>query len=277
MSILDQINNLDRRIIYLLAWIFVLYPLIYPIGLPVPIGSDARSWYNFVENNVNDGDTVIFAPMYGVSGMPELFPMTVATMKHILEKDVKIIVVSFWTEGPLVFNQVLYQVNPDDYGKVYGEDWINLGYVPGSETAMGGLATSFQNNVAQDYMEHRPLSNFPIMDNVKSATDIDLIISFETGTPGAPEWLRQWNTPYGTALIVGCIGVSVPGMIPYVTSGQISALMPGLTVSAEYELLINKPGLAIAAVDAVSTSHILVVILVIIGNIAYFLSRGSEK
>jgi len=70
MSIMDKINNLDRRIIYLLAWIFVLYPLIFPLGLPIPISSDARSWYSYVENNVNDGDTVIFSLMYGTSGMP---------------------------------------------------------------------------------------------------------------------------------------------------------------------------------------------------------------
>jgi hypothetical protein len=277
MSIMERVDKLDRRIIYLLAWLFVLYPLIFPIGLPIPIESDARTWYNYINNNVKDGDTVIFAPMYGVSGMPELFPMTVATMKQLLEKDIKIIVVTFWDQGPLVFNQVLSQVNPDSYGKVYGTDWIELGYVPGSETAMGSLATSFQNTVAQDYIEHRPISSFSIMDNVHSARDISVIISFETGTPGAPEWLRQWNTPYGTPLIVGCIGVSVPGMIPYVTSGQISALMPGLTASAQYELLLNKPGLAIAASDAISTSHILVFLLVIIGNIAYFSTRGKKE
>lgn len=277
MSIMDKINNLDRRIIYLLAWIFVLFPLIFPLGLPIPISSDARSWHSYIENNIQDGDTVIFSLMYGTSGMPELFPMSVATMKHLLEKDVKFVVVHFWTEGPLVFNALLGQVNPADHGKVYGVDWINLGFIPGSETAIGALATSFQNSVANDYVEGRPLSSFPIMDNIHTATDIDLIISFETGTPGAPEWLRQWNTPYGVPMIVGCIGVSVPGMIPYVNSGQISALMPGLTVSAEYEILLQKPGLAVAGVDAVSTSHLLIVLLVVIGNIAYFLTRGEEK
>lgn len=274
---MKKIQNLDTRIIYLLAWVFVLFPLINPLGLPIPISNDARTWYNYVENEVNDGDTVIYSLMYGTSGMPELFPMSVATMKHILEKDVKIVVVTFWTEGPLVFETLLGQVNPDDYGKVYGVDWINLGYIPGTETAMGSLATSFQNTVANDYVEGRPLNSFTIMQDIQSAEDIDLIISFETGTPGTSEWLRQWNTPYGVPMITGCIGVSVPGMIPYVNSGQLSALMPGLTVSAEYEILLSKPGLAVAGVDAVSTSHLLVVLLVILGNIAYFMTKEEEK
>lgn len=277
MSIVKKVQNLDTRIIYLLAWLFVLFPLINPLGLPIPISNDARTWYNYVENEVNDGDTVVFSLMYGTSGMPELFPMSVATMKHILEKDVTIVVVTFWVEGPLVFNTLLGQVDPADYGKVYGEDWINLGYIPGGETAMGSLATSFQNTVANDYVDGRPLSSFSIMDNIRTANDIDLIISFETGTPGTSEWLRQWNTPFGVPQITGCIGVSVPGMIPYVNSGQLSALMPGLTVSAEYEILLSKPGLAVAGVDAVSTSHLLVVLLVILGNIAYFMTKEDEK
>jgi len=77
--------------------------------------------------------------------------------------------------------------------------------------------------------------------------------------------------------IVGCIGVSVPGMAPYLGSGQLSALMPGLTASAEYEVLLNRPGLAVAGVDAVSMSHLLVFILVVVGNIAFFATGGSRR
>lgn len=276
MSLLERISDLDRRWIYLLAWVFVLFPLLNPLGLPIPISSDAEKWYAYVENEINDGDVVLFTPMYGVSGMPELFPMTVATMKHLLTKDVKIIVVSFWTEGPLVFNTLLTQVNPEDFGYVYGEDWIRLGYIPGGETAMGSLGRGIQDAVAVDYVEGRPLNSFQIMEGIETGEDIDIIVSFETGTPGTPEWMRQFNAPYGTPQITGCIGVSVSGMIPYVQSGQLKALMPGLTVSAEYEILLERPGLAVAGVDAVSTSHVYIVLLVILGNIAYFLTREER-
>jgi len=276
VSIIKKLNKLDRRYIYLLAWVFVLFPLLNPLGLPIPISQDARTWYDYVENEINDGDVVLFAPMYGVSGMPELFPMTVATMKHLLTKDVKIVVVSFWTEGPLVFNTMLTQVDPADYGYVYGEDWIRLGYVPGQETAMGSFAASIHDTVSADYVEGRPLDSFPMMETIQEGEDIDVIISIETGTPGTSEWMRQFNAPFGTPQITGCIGVSVSGMIPYVQSGQLKALMPGLTVSAEYEILLDKPGLAVAGVDAVSSSHVYVTLLVIIGNIAYFMTREEE-
>lgn len=276
MSIFDKFENLDRRWVYLLSWIFVLFPLIYPLGLPVPINKESQQWFKAI-SDIPDGSTVVFAPMYGTSGMPELFPMTLATMHQLWSRDIKVIVVSFWAEGPLVFTQLLAQMDPTSYGKVYGEDWINLGYIPGSEPAMRAFGDDMAKAVAKDYIQGKNLSEFPIMQTVNSANDIDLIISIETGTPGLTEWLRQWNEPYKTPIVVGCIGVSAPGMAPFLQSGQLSALLPGLTSSAEYELLLNRKGLAIAGVDAVSMSHILVVALVVLGNIAYFVNRGKKK
>lgn len=276
MSFFEKFQDLDRRWVYLLAWIFVLFPLIFPLGLPVPINKESQQWYKAI-SDIPDGSVVVFSPMYGTSGMPELFPMTLATMHQLWSKNVKIIVVSFWAEGPLVFTQLLKQMDPTSYGKVYGVDWISLGYIPGSEPAMRAFGEDMAKAVAKDYVEGKNLSEFPMMKTINSAADIDLVISIETGTPGLTEWLRQWQEPYRTPIVVGCIGVSAPGMAPFLQSGQLSALLPGLTSSAEYELLINRKGLAIAGVDAVSMSHILVVAMVVLGNIGYFVSRRKKS
>lgn len=280
MSILKKLENVERRYIYLLAWLFVLFPLLFPLGLPIPIGRESKAWKEYIENIPSDS-TIIVSMDYGVSGMPELYPMTVATMHHLwtdtASKNFKIVVIASWNQGPLVFDTLLDQMNPaSTYGVVYGEDWIELGWIPGGETGMAALATDMWSQTPKDFLENRPLSEYPIMENIKTAEDIDLVVSFETGTPGLPEWLRQWNTPYGTPFIVGCIGVSVPGMAPYLASGQLEALMPGLTASGEYEVLIGRPGLAVSGLDAVSMSHLLVVLLVVVGNIAFFASKSKE-
>ncbi len=281
MSLLERAQNIDRRWVYLLVWIFVLFPLLNPLGLPIPIGRDSKAWKDYIDAIPNDS-VVMVSMDYGVSGMPELYPMTVASMKHLWSitdaKNLKIVVVAFWNQGPLVFNTLLDQVDPEaDFGMVYGEDWIELGWIPGGETGMAALANDIWAQTPNDYIYSRPLDEYPIMDNIRVVEDIDLVVSFETGTPGLPEWLRQWNDPYGVPFIVGCIGVSVPSMAPYLSSGQLSALMPGLTASAEYEVLLTRPGLAVAGVDAVSMSHLLVFILVVVGNIAYFATGGSRR
>ena len=276
MSLLDRLQDIDRRYIYLLTWLFVLFPLLNPLGLPVPIGRESQAWKEYLEAIPNDS-VIFFSMDYGVSGMPELFPMTVSTMHYLWSNcqanNWKIVVVAFWTQGPLVFRTVLDQLSPEStYGVEYGVDWIELGWIPGSETGMAALATDIWGQAPRDYIENQPMTAHPMMEEIRTAEDVDLVISIETGTPGLPEWLRQWNTPFGVPFIVGCIGVSVPGMAPYLASGQLSALMPGLTASGEFEILINRPGLAVAGLDAVSMSHLLVVLLVLIGNIAYFAS-----
>jgi len=276
MSLLDKLQNIDRRYIYLLTWLFVLFPLLNPLGLPVPIGRESQAWKEYLDGIPNDS-VIIFSMDYGVSGMPELYPMTVSTMHYLWSNcqanNWKIVVMAFWNQGPLVFETVLDQMNPEStYGVEYGVDWIELGWIPGGETGMAALATDIWGQAPRDYIENQPMSAHPIMEGIRTAEDVDLVITIETGTPGYPEWLRQWNTPFGIPFILGCIGVSVPGTAPYMASGQLSALMPGLTASGEFEILINRPGLAVAGLDAVSMSHLLVVLLVLIGNIAYFVS-----
>jgi len=277
LSILEKIQNIDRRYIYLLVWIAVLFPLLNPLGLPVSIGKYSTAYYDYIEELPEDS-VIMVTFDYGISAMPELYPLTIGTFHHLWNHDFKIIVVASWMQGPMVMDVVLEELNPEErYGKVYGEDWVELGWFAQREIGMAALGKDIWATLPVDYIENKPTSSFPIMQNIKTAEDIDLIISFETGTPGLPEWVRQWETPYGTRIIMGCIGVMVPEVAPYLQTGQLEALIPGLTASAEYELLLNRPGLAIAGVDAISMSHLLIIVLVILGNVAYFLSGGRRS
>ncbi len=264
-----------------MAWVFVLFPLLNPMGLPVPIGRDSRNWKNYIDDIPNDS-VIIFSMDYGVSGMPELFPMSISTMHHLWTlapaKNLKIVVISFWNQGPLVFDTLLDVMGDpaSRYGVEYGVDWIELGWIPGGETGMAAFATDIWGQAPRDYLEDRPLLEYPMMENIRTAEDVDLVMDFAAGQSGV-ELLRQWNTPYGVPLIVGVTGVGAPGVAPYLESGQISAFMPGMTASVEYEILIDEPGLAAAASDALSMSHLLIVLLVLIGNVAFFASGGTKK
>ncbi|MEM3166339.1 MAG: hypothetical protein QXM67_04445, partial [Candidatus Methanomethylicia archaeon] len=152
-------------------------------------------------------------------------------------------------------------------------DWIFLGYVPGGETAMAALGRDFWSTLPLDYIYKKPVSEYPIMQKLRSAADVTLLVSFETGTPGADEWVRQWYVPYKVPMIVGCIGVMAPTIVPYVSGGQVKGMLPGLRAAAEYELIIGRKGLGVASADALSTSHMVVIIFVIIGNISYIARR----
>jgi hypothetical protein len=46
--------------------------------------------------------------------------------------------------------------------------------------------------------------------------------------------------------------------------------------AAEYEILVNHPGKAVAGMDAQSFAHVLIVLFIILGNVGYVLA-GKAK
>ena len=47
--------------------------------------------------------------------------------------------------------------------------------------------------------------------------------------------------------------------------------------AAEYEILVDKPDMAVAGMAAQSFSHILIILFIIFGNIAYFADKRKKS
>jgi hypothetical protein len=77
--------------------------------------------------------------------------------------------------------------------------------------------------------------------------------------------------PTGIPMTCGSMQMSLPIDKPYLDSGQYRALIPGLKGAAEYELLLGRPGDALAGMDVTSMGALYVTLLMIIGNAAYLM------
>ncbi len=66
-------------------------------------------------------------------------------------------------------------------------------------------------------------------------------------------------------------------MYPYYDSGQIIGFLGGLKGAAEYEVLNGIPGSGVEGMDAQTIAHLFMILLVILGNLGYFLERRSES
>jgi hypothetical protein len=67
---------------------------------------------------------------------------------------------------------------------------------------------------------------------------------------------------------------------PYYQSGQLAGLLSGLRCAAEYEVRSGHPGRAAAGMDAQSLGHVVIILAICLGNLAYFLnarSKGGKK
>lgn len=78
-------------------------------------------------------------------------------------------------------------------------------------------------------------------------------------------------------LLAGVVSVSVPEVMPLYTSGQLAGLTEGLRGAAEYELLAQRPGSAVAKMDAQSLGHLAIIFFIVVGNIGFIAMRQKSK
>jgi hypothetical protein len=275
-GILEALEYVDRRILYSLMIIVVAVPLIHPLGLPMPVSSFTRTAYNAIEA-LKPGEYVIWASDVDAGAWAECGPQSIAFLNHLFRiPNIKIIIVSFIPAGTDLVLLALKEVDLHD--KKYGIDYVILPYIAGGETAKAIFFSDVYKVVTLDvYGTH--LEQMSIMKDFKNVNDISIYTGVVSPMTPLEEYIRQLVLPYKKPLIVGVISVNVPTLMPYIKSGQVTAYLGGAMGAAEYELLIGRPGSGLAQADSISTSHLMILLLVLMGNILYIIKRvrGGKK
>lgn len=280
MSLWKRLEAVDVRMIYLVLWILVGIPLLSPLYLPLSISPDTVKYHDAVEA-LPAGAVVAFGMDVSPAGYGgELGPQARATATHVLRKPVKVIFLSFWETGAPLIESVWKDpfVAALIKTKEYGKDYVNLGWIPGTETGMASFATDIWKTAEKGDYKGTKLADLPIMTNVKTVDDFYMLICIETGTPGGPEYLRQWQARNPKLkMIVGSLGVSVPANMAYVASGQYMSILRGGRGATEYQRLLNIVTPAdVQGADAMTMSHVVVLAFLAIGNIAYFATKKPK-
>ena len=117
-----------------------------------------------------------------------------------------------------------------------------------------------------------PLEQIPMMKKIKNYEDISLIISVTDGD--MPVWWVDYAVSrYHMKLTVATTAVMATSFYPFLSAGQMVGLLGGLKGAAEYEMLIKKPGMGQRGMDSQSVCHLVIILLVIAGNVGYFLRK----
>lgn len=280
MDIVEKIKNLDRRIIFLMMFLAVAVPIIIPIGLPVQPSPIVERGYNAVENLSSDS-VVLVSFDFDPSAEPELYPMGVAILKHLMRKRANIITMALWPAGAKLAEDALreataFMQETEDWTPVYGIDYANIGFMAGGMIVITSIGKSLPRTFPTDFYR-RPTSELPIMRGIENYSNIDMVVTLSAGDPGVPFWVMVAATSYGKPLIAGCTAVSAPQLYPYQQSGQLVSLIGGLKGAAEYEALADIEGRGTRGMDSQSIAHLVIVIMIIIGNITFFIEKRRLK
>ena len=280
------LGSLDRRIIFLIVGLSVLIPLLKPEWVDLPIRPTPESQIVFDEiNKLNAGDKILLSFEYGPSTKPEIHPMAIAILKHLYAKNIQVYGFALWPDGNFMSTEAFSEVS-DDYDKKYGVDYVNLGYKPGGEAVIKGIASDIRTLYPVD-LQGTSINDIPMMKDVVNIEDFDFVFSLSAGYPGSKEWVQYACDPKNIPLSTGCTSIQVTDIMPYVENDQIRGILAGMPGAAEYESLVEaelqkmeiagKPGEASGMMAAQSIAHVVIVLFIIFGNISYFITRKKNR
>jgi len=279
MKFFDRLLAIDRRIIFLLVAIAVTLPLFSKAILHIEVSPTVKAVYDAVES-LPPGSKVLASFDYDPASAPELQPMALSFFRHCFSKDLKVIIIGLWPQGPVQANIALEDIFRDPEIKAknlkYGEDYVNLGYMAGNEIVIQSMGSDIHTTFPVDYSGNRT-SELPLMKGIKNFDNIDFVYNLSAGYPGTMEWVQFAVDRFHAILGAGNTAVQAPGMYPYVQTGQLLGVLGGMKGGAEYEIIAKRPARAVSYMFSQGVSHAVVVFFVIIGNLAFFATRGKKK
>lgn len=270
---LARILTLDRRIIFILIALATALPLLFPVNLPISVSPRVRAAFDTV-NKQPPGTYVLMSLDYEPDIQAELQPMSISLLRHCFRKGLKPVVLTLYPAGPGLIERAL-DIASKAEGKKRNVDFVFLGYKSGNQSVILGLGESIRTMFPTDFWG-TPLEQIPMMAGHNSYADFPLVVNL-TGSTIADYYIRIAATRYRRPLVLGATAVMTTDYYPYLSSGQILGLIGGMKGAAEYERLLDLFGDARRGMDAQSLVHVVIVLLVIVGNAALFLSGGVRR
>ena len=263
----------DRRYIYLAVAIYVIFPVIVTLDIPMKVSPETRQLYDAVEA-LPDSSVVLLTFDYYASALPETEPMSRAALHQLFRKNCKVLTLTTIPLGGPSIAELVTREMAEKYGKVYGVDFVNLGYKANYVAVLKGLGSSIETIYPTDN-SGTMLSEIPMMNDIKSYHDIDFI--FVVADNGIVDyWMSIVNAQYAIGIGCGVTAVMAPKFYAFIQSGQMTGLLGGMKGASEYEDLIGKPAMATKGMGAQSLVHLFIIFSVIAGN-AIFLSEKRRK
>jgi hypothetical protein len=276
ITVFKMINGLDRRILFIIIAISVILPLIRPIGLPVAVTPITQTAYDVVDS-LKEGDRLLLSFDFDPASEPELFPMAKCVIRHCFRKNIRVVAIALWAQGPMECKKAFDEVTSEYEfkNKVYGKDYINLGVRPSYLATVKGMGTSFPNTFPVDFNE-KPVADFEIMKGLNNYKEIGAIFSLTTGSVGISTYLALAQLQYNVKVTGGCTAVSALEYYPYLQSKQLLGLLEGMKGASEYEKLIKMPGKATSAMEPQSIVHIVLIFFILLANLSQYVLKGYK-
>ncbi len=287
MNLIDRLNAIDRRIIYLILAIVVIIPMLLPIPQKVRVMEPVEKCFNAIDTIAQDKALIIDFD-YDPQTLPELEPMGLAILRHAFTKRIKVLVLCLYVQQLGLAKKALDEIVPEFNAVatsnadsiIYGRDYVFLGWQPPPLVPLLGMAESITNVYQVDYYGNRT-DSMPILQKIKNYNNVELVVSLAASSIPLT-WVYYPQNRYGVQMAAGVTAVSAGDFYPFLQSGQFSGLIVGMKGAAEYEellsqrLKINKKRKASESLSSITYAHLAIMAFIVIGNIAFIIKRRKK-
>ncbi len=276
-----QGKTIERQMIYGLVVLAVATPILFPFSFPESPSSVTQALFNSIET-LPPGSNILLSYDFDPAMEPEVQPMADALTRHCFSREHKVTFMTLWATGQSQLNRTIERVIKTEFpDRPYGTTWANIGFKTGNEGVLRVISKNLRSSFPTD-LNGTLLDSIPILKDITSAGDYDLIISFGGGKPGAAEWVLFVGDPANVPIGAGVAAVSAPQLYPYYPK-QMVGLLGGVKGAAEYEAALKSqyPKYADVSMSGLlrmgpqTLIHVVIIYLIILGNIVYFRNRAK--
>lgn len=271
-SILNRLETIPFGVVWGGLLVVIVLLNLLPVAFVPPISAPAQSFYDFVDK-LPPSSAVIFDFSQVMATYANNMPASVAVANHLWEKKARIISIAIVFDGVVAFSEMLKLT--DMKGKKYGEDYVEIGFLPGEETGYAAFAKDIRGSAKYDRYGN-PTADMPVLRGIKDANDIALFVQ----TAGSPYWVpvvRQFYAPYKTP--IGLINLRASQLIigPLIQARQLIGVLYEFSGAAEYEALRGKISLGARFMTALAASMVYGFALLTLGNIPTLISKIRKQ
>jgi hypothetical protein len=211
--------------------------------------------------------------------------MYTGVIHHLFSRDLRIVNVATWPAAPPYIKSEFSRIAPL-YDRVYGEDWVELGFLPGDDVAMGNIGQSLKTAYPRESRDNLPYDEILLLRDVQdSMKGISLLITMSAGYPGILEWIAQVGGRYDVPIMSGTTAVQTPDIFAFYPV-QVRGFLGAATGATQYLQLVDEvvtePEITEDKQEnqrrmlVQSWGHMLIIGLIVVGNALYFATRKGS-
>jgi hypothetical protein len=270
----QRLQEIPRYYVYLLLAAVVMWQILFPIPLPIAPSGTTQGVYDAIAA-VPDDRLILISTDWDASTNAETGPQTEAIIHACLQNERRFVIMNLHPPmGVKLANDIAEQV-AEQYGAEYGVDWCNWGYKYGFGNVLIAMAKNIPKTIGDDF-HGTPVADLPMMQGVEDIESIGLVIEI-TGLGAITEtWIGLIQGVYGTPFATAYTAVMAPGYYPFLDSGQMKGMLVGAKGAAEMEVLVGRPARASVIMNVQSWAHVLIILLIVIGNLGFIFARGRR-